>query len=83
MTQSNFWGPDTLWERAPPAIRFRAGRGIGYLSAGPSAVGNSRRVHRDVLNVSRKGLTDPSRGTDLTFAAMGRSHKMVGSSSKR
>jgi len=40
-------------------------RGVGYLSAGPSAVGNSRRVHRDVLNVSCRQVPDASRGTTL------------------
>jgi len=49
-------------------------RGVGYLCAGPSAVGNSRRVHRDVSNVSCTQVPDASRGTELTIAGMIRSY---------
>jgi polyribonucleotide nucleotidyltransferase len=35
-------------------------RGVGYLCSGPSAVGNSRRVHRDVSNVSCTQVPDTS-----------------------
>ena len=42
---------ECLWERALPAIR-PAQEGLGTCFQDIRAVGNSRIVHRDVLNVS-------------------------------